>query len=940
MANSWKALAAILLLGLATVPLNVSAVEVGDIQASPSGVAFSPSAPKAGDTVTIYLTMYNSGQTYATDVEYTFYRNNLGGPNLIEQGRVDIDIESTEQVSTQWVNVAEGEHEVVIQIEYPRDSGTMADFYVPFTVTGLPNLKVTTLEVSPSSGIFAGDTVTVSSLVRNTGSESAAASILHVDLPEGADQHLATPALEAGNSAWVNTTFVAPASGTHSIFVTPDYESTVEESSEVNKQETVDFNVETRMDVYHQGEMTVEIEEGALEGPWVVTGRLARTNGSGTTEVPMWLEIPNENGGKVTSAPFNVTLTGEGYAEKEWTHTLTSSDLSSLPVGEHQVTAQIDPFGNAAFIQESEDNDAITTSLSIYPIPDVFVDPIAIASSPSVNSGDKVTWRVSVSNNGDITVSGKLHYTWEGAEDTSPVIYLDPGQSRTWEIELTTSLGAHEASFVAAWVPLAGSWDSNPFNNEANGIVIVEAELRLEWWLSSFSILDENAEPASSPLDAGETYTIAIDLISTETGSLWFDCLDGNNEVLGNLSASVDTRGDRVSLSCDFVAYAPISTVRLVPSDSTITTTFTRTFTTVLTDDAIDDLNDGGEIGTLSLIGIGVLVLLGVLVAAILMTRETEDEVERDIFDYCPSCDGELEGDEDRCPHCGFNLKKARKQFHDCEECGESIPDLLDNCVYCGAEQDVASYFEQRERREPTTKETVALPEPEEDENEIVTGTEDFAQAVKAFGYDEDNLEDEWDKNLVSAEAEVEAAYDRRNAEEADRENMTEEELEAYDNSVTTTLKGMDELGEDGVDIDALLKAKGEVISLKDDGDDGSELSASDADIRGRLYEITGEEGIMPGDKVHVGMQLTDNAFAGNEVADTTADFTVTEEDEATRPLTAENPVASKPKPSRRRAPRRKTSEEAAPAMSECGACGADIAMDAKECGTCGAKFE
>jgi ribosomal protein L40E len=26
--------------------------------------------------------------------------------------------------------------------------------------------------------------------------------------------------------------------------------------------------------------------------------------------------------------------------------------------------------------------------------------------------------------------------------------------------------------------------------------------------------------------------------------------------------------------------------------------------------------------------------------------------------------------------------------------------------------------------------------------------------------------------------------------------------------------------------------------------------------------------------------------------------------------------------------------------MSECGACGADLAMDAKECGTCGAKFE
>ena len=414
--------------------------------------------------------------------------------------------------------------------------------------------------------------------------------------------------------------------------------------------------------------------------------------------------------------------------------------------------------------------------------------------------------------------------------------------------------------------------------------------------------------------------------------------MDGNNEMLANLSASVDNRGDRVALSCDFVAYAPITTVRLVPSDSTITSTFTRTFTTRMTADAIDDLNDNAELGTLTLIGLGALVLVAVFVAAILMTRDREEEVERDIFDYCPACDGELEGDEDRCPHCAFNLKKARKQFHDCEECGESIPDLLDNCVYCGADQDVSSYFEQRQRREPTVKETVDLPEPEEDENEIVTGTENFAQAVKDFGYDEENLEDEWDKNILSAEAEVEAAYDRRNAEEIERENMTEEELEAYDNTVTTTLKGMGELGSDGVDLDALLKAKGDIISLKDEGDDGSELSASDAEIRGRLYELTGEDGIMPGDKVHVGMQLTDSSFAGNEVADTTADFNWDVAEEAEKPLTADNPESSKAKPARRRAPRRKTPET--PAMSECGACGADLPMDAKECGTCGAKFE
>ena len=316
------------------------------------------------------------------------------------------------------------------------------------------------------------------------------------------------------------------------------------------------------------------------------------------------------------------------------------------------------------------------------------------------------------------------------------------------------------------------------------------------------------------------------------------------------------------------------------------------------------------------------------------MTRESEEEVERDIFEYCPACDGELEGDEDRCPHCSFNLKKARKQFHDCNECGESIPDLLDNCVYCGAEQDVSSYFEKRERKERTAKETVALPE-EIDEDAIVTGTENFAQTVKEFGFDEDELEFEWDENIVSAEAEVEAAYDRRNADEILREDMTEEELEAYQNTVTTTLKSMKDLSESTNDIDAILASKGEIIAHKDDGKD---LSASDADIRGRLYEITGEDGIMPGDKVNVGMQLSDSAFAGNEVSETTSDFTVIDDEKPLSKIDDLTPKAEKP--ARRRGARRKAAEEAKPDVAECGACGADLPVEATECGTCGAKFE
>ena len=149
----------------------------------------------------------------------------------------------------------------------------------------------------------------------------------------------------------------------------------------------------------------------------------------------------------------------------------------------------------------------------------------------------------------------------------------------------------------------------------------------------------------------------------------------------------------------------------------------------------------------------------------------------------------------------------------------------------------------------------------------------------------------------------------------------------------------MKDLGAESNDIDAILASKGEIVAHKDDGKD---LSASDADIRGRLYEISGEDGIMPGDKVNVGMQLSDSAFAGNEVSETTSDFTVIDDDDTPIALVDELSPKSE-KPARRRSPRRKSTEASVPEVpevAECGACGADLPVDATECGTCGAKFE
>jgi hypothetical protein len=923
MAGKWQVIVGVLILSIAVLPTNIAAYNSGGIEASEAQVALSPSTGLTqGDSVTIYLTLSNTLQSDAFDVEYAFYMNDYTSNQQLLKSVIDIYAQESETVSVTWDGLQETDSRVWIVFEY---GGNEQSFFIDFDVAGLPNLRIMQSELSPSSGINSGDLVQLSTLVKNTGSEPAVASTLKVDFPSTlSDEEFSTSALNSGQEEWINTSFTAPSSGAYSIYVTPDYHDDVIEASENNKVETITLVVEPRMDVYHQENITITETEGSLQGPWTISGKLARTGGTGTTTVPMWIEIATDTGGIVTAQPFDVILQGTGYAEQSWSTILPSNIVSSLPAGGYLLTAQIDPFNDPSFLQESKSNDRSSALLTILEVPDVFVDSIARPSSPEVNSGERVTWEVTVQNTGGVEVSGKLEYEFEGVTDLSFLIELSPGESFTWVSGLLlTGSGAHQAPFKATWIATQGSSDSNLANNIAENTISVKADLRLEWAPSSLQLLDSNGDEASYPLDEGDNYTISINLTSQELGEISFDCLNGKNELISTTEINVSTVGKTVTLECEFTAIAPLSSIQLRPSDPTkVTSTYTRQFSTAFS--STEDSAEQSKSGTMTLIGFGAVILIAILGLAIWFTRESEEEVERDIFEYCPACDGELEGDESRCPHCAFNLNKARKQFHKCHECGESVPDLMDNCPYCGAQQDVSSFFERREKRErKVAKVEIALPD--EDDDRIVTGTENFAETVKEFGYDEDQLEEEWDEKFAKAEAEI--AELEQSYEEDSTDGLTPEEIEELDSQVTTKLRSMKQLQEQSNNVDEMLAAKGDLISHKDDG---SELSASDAEIRGRLYEITGEEGIMPGDEVHVGMSLSDGALAGNEIEETNSDFTF-DDDQPIAKLDDNDELTPK-----RQQPKRREKKKTA----ECGACSAQIPIMAKECPVCGAEFE
>ena len=931
-----KAVVILTLLLVSVLPLSAQAGESGGVQSSAVQMSLNPSNPLMGGSVDVEVMLYNSQQTDAFSVEVAFYKENISSNNRLLFDQVTIPAESWYTASTTWSGLTEGVHK--IWFEFSAGGDVQVRFNKEFTVAGLANLRIDSVNIDTSTPVYAGDSVALSTHVLNSGTVDAPASKLLVQVPQSPDVLLDTPALTAGSSAWVNTTITAPSSGVHSVQVTPDAENVIEEASEMNKLTAVDLTVATRMDLSFKDGLTITTAEGALEGPWTVEGTMVRTNGTGPLDVPVWVQLPNPSGGLITSQPFTVSFSGVGYSEQPFTTQLTSSTLSSLSEGDHIVTAKINPFNEANLQQERTDNDEASGVLTIYPIPDVYVDANALPTVPSVQSGEDIEWRVTMENTGDIGVSGNIQYEFDGVQGQSPPILLDAGEAFTWTVSLSTALGAHTAEFEGQWVAAPGSWDANKQNSIATGSVMVESKLKLNWEYATFDLRDAENNTAELPLTDGEAYTLTIGLTSQETGSANYTCQDSSNTVLSSMEVDIVNRGDRASLSCTFAATASMTTVRLIPEDASISSTLSRSFATLATNADGDGAGSSSETGTVALFGAIAVALIGALVAAVVLTREREEEVERDIFEYCPACDGELEGTEDRCPHCSFNLKKARNQFHACDACGETVPDLMENCPYCGAQQDVSSFFERRERREPrqAVKEEVALPE--EDENEIVTGTQNFADAVKEFGFDEEHLEEEWDTNIEAAEAEVEAAYDRRYADEIAMEDMTEEELEAYKEQVTTTLSAR--RSDDVQDLDSILSEKGELKSL---AEETGELSASDAAIREQLFEITGEDGVLPGEKVNIGMSLTDSSFAGNEVSEATANFSFDEKEEkppATAKAKAGGDAPAKARKAVRRRPSRQPKKEEAPAETDvCGACGADVPVGATECGVCGAKF-
>ena len=208
---------------LAVVPLSANAEDSGGVQASESTVAISPSNPVEGGSINIRLTLLNTNNFQANDVQYKFYWDGVESSKMFSMNEVDIPAQSSVDIDVIKSGLTVGEHKVWIAFEY-GGAGEQV-FNKEIMVMGLADLEVLSITTSPEN-VQSGDSIIVSTEVANTGSEDALASRLQIDL-DSQSEIVNVPSILAGATKWVNHTMIAPSSGTHDISVTLDLDDAI-----------------------------------------------------------------------------------------------------------------------------------------------------------------------------------------------------------------------------------------------------------------------------------------------------------------------------------------------------------------------------------------------------------------------------------------------------------------------------------------------------------------------------------------------------------------------------------------------------------------------------------------------------------------------------------------------------------------------------------------
>ena len=878
---------------LLAISSSVSAELSGDVAFSTEGLSMSPSTAVEGGDVTFTLSLQNVANIIAEDVAVEFHKNSfqMGNPSALEF--VDIDAGSFEDVNFVWTNLAwgDGEQTLVIRVNHNDDPKIISH---DFDVEGLANLRFAHFELSPASGAHEGDSIQIQIKVENSGHADAPTS--HLDLTvAGSANLLSVSSLQAGDSVWMNQTATAPAAGTYDIIgvVNADSGDNIVESTTADNSQSRSMIIDTLPDYRHADGPTVVADPG-LSGPWTVSGTIARDGGTGTTSAS--LEIRIQDG--ITLEIVNLSFT-DADAFAEYSVSITSGDLTDPTPGDIHLDLEIDSSWNVP--QSNPFNNLQSAVLTIYQEPNVVVTG-ASPQTPTTTPGNMITFTVTLQNVGMVTATGDLTATFDGEFIETKALSIPPSNTgNQGQISATFTAIAEgvtrDIPFEASWTKTPGSYDRLETDNVATTSVSLISDLTLRF------LLGTEGWSAGPPLYAGYTYVYSIDAVADiGSGEETFDCVDrATGTTLDTTTPLVFETGGQATIRCEIDVGVPGEIELSITPHGTSVTPHAKKWN-VEREGGVD-VGEEDDSKSILLFAVAGFVALIALIGAVVLTRRGLADADRETYDLCPACDGDIEGDEDICPHCDFDLRVGRAKFHDCLDCNSTIPSMLEHCPYCGSEQDISTHYSRRERKFKSLPE-VSEVEPEieeEDDSEIVRGHEGFDKHAGSLGFNEEQWEGEWDENITEAEA----YFDTQETDILATEASDTVDPEDEDTVASTELsEAMDEMPSH--DLDSFL---GDVESRRHLSDADVELTASDADYREEIFELTGEDGVLPGQQVNVDAMI-DNTVVGNEVRSASSDFTILNEPEPSTKIEPESESTEEDSSSKRRGVRRRKKEE------------------------------
>ena len=919
-----------------TVISTSQAASIAGVNFSNDSINISPESPIAGTPISIKLTLNNSN-TEISEVDVYFYKNSYeaGKEWKIEHvilSASDGITDSQTNVTVIWQGVNVDDDGIFIRVYDSVSDSFSPSVFKSFSVQGLPDLVIENVEISPNTNLHENDLFYANITVLNQGTETSESNSINLNIEgSGISETTEISALDADSSTIISFESLAPQTGTWTIQISVDSNYEVNELDEQNNNWNGNLVVTDIPDMYFFGGLVVTTTEASIasvNGPWTLSGSIFATEPNNIIQgTNIDVEILLVDSNSDSEIRLNKIIEWNSNSNQQmFTLDFSKDEINDFSAGTHDVSIIINP--NIEY-NGVNSNDIISSNFQLADSPNVNVNIISESTNNVVTVDSNISFYVNLENTGSVSSSGTLSANWRGASYGPYELTIGPNAVEIIPIEVETGSTKGEQIFSIMWQPDTNWMDSDNLDNVDQVTVNIEIP-----FLLNFDLYSVNITP-NQPYIMGSEHTLLINVDSSDSGSQTIECRDKDDELINSKNLIFTEQTKRDLFECTFTP----NNTGLYELKLIFVEEGGQDYTMTLQIDPPDSLLNIESEDTsdfLKLLIPFTLVLIIALIAGIILTRNRIDlsnviyvDIENDGYDpeelNISIGDKVMWTNYDEDDKHTVSAKSLNEEgqllFHsgDLEDHDEFLHEFTVvgkfeyGCKYNSKFYGVVNVFGLED----------------EDSDEIIKGSTQFASDIAEMGFNENELESDWDERISEAETEVENIRSKQEAELIEDEEIN---LDIEDENVKMKIDDEDselisQRGKYNQNMEEILASKGELKALKDED---VELTASDAGMRAELYALTGEEGVMPGEEVKIGLGTNKDHlegaadFVGNQLPKMDADFTF---DDSEEPVKKE--VEQKVK-----------DEKINAETAECGGCGAEIPIDAKECQICGAKFE